>query len=336
MKKEYRLRVLNLGPVSSQQSQAVYHAVAACMSESSVDTIVLCQPNEPYFCIGYHQNVGHVLDSKVRSRLGYPVIRRRLGGGATYLDDQQLFYQCIFSKRRSPAIPARVYRERLRQVIDTLNRIGVKAQLRYANEIEVSGRRIAGIGGGLIGEASIVVGNVLNDFNYRIMSEIINSPCAAFRELAYKAMSERITTLKREGSAHCWDELPDLLIEQYRQDFDQAVFLGELTRRERGEAARLAEIMVSENYLREFQNDHAPHAVTRLKISGSTSIELVRVRGVGSRSAKYAVLKLRDGKIEEAAGAGEPAGELRFSRLNSIVREFDAGQIERGLRLAQI
>ncbi len=334
MKSGNRLRILNLGLVSSQQSQAIYHAVAACMSESSVDTIVLCQPQEPYFCIGYHQNVRQVLDSNVRSRLGYPVIRRRLGGGVTYLDNQQLFYQCIFDKRRSPTIPAKVYRERLRQAIDTLNRIGVKAELRYTNEIEVSGRRIAGIGGGLIGEASVVVGNVLNDFDFRIMSEIINSPCAAFRELAYKAMSDRITTLKRERSDHHWHDLPELLIEQYCQDFKQSVFLGELTKKERDEATRLAEMMGSESYLQEFQNDLLPQPVTRLKISGSTSIELVRVGGIGSLSRRYVVLKLRDGKIEEVADVEESAGELQNLNLLSTIRECDASQIQRGLSLA--
>ena len=104
-------------------------------------------------------------------------MRRQLGGGVTYLDSQQLFYQCIFHRSRSPAIPAQVYKARLEAPIKTLQKLGLDAELLYVNEIEISGKRIAGIGGGLIGEASVVVGNILNDFNYQAMTEIINAPC---------------------------------------------------------------------------------------------------------------------------------------------------------------
>jgi len=98
------LRILNLGLVSSLDSQAIYHAIAACMHAESPDTIVLCRPREPYFCIGYHQNVHQVVDADARAKFGYSIVRRRLGGGVTYLDHQQLFYQSIFHRTRSTAI----------------------------------------------------------------------------------------------------------------------------------------------------------------------------------------------------------------------------------------
>ncbi len=327
-----RLRILNLGVVSSQDSQAIYHAVASCMTEDSPDTIIICRPKDPYFCIGYHQNVRQVLDESTRSELGYPVVRRRLGGGVTYLDDQQLFYQSIFHRKRSPAIPANVYKERLRQPINMLNRIGVEAVLRYTNEVEVSGRRIAGIGGGMIGEASVVVGNVLNDFNYQVMSQIINSPCAEFRDLALSAMSERITTLKREDQAQHWQDLPELLIEEYRRDFGDAVYIGELRMEESIEVSRLAERMASEEYLAEFQNDLPIRPLIRLKVSASTSIELIRVRESSSIQNQFVVLKLRENLIEEVCEANSFEQRLVCPDPDSIIRVFNESKIYVGVK----
>ena len=329
-----RLRILNLGLVPSLDSQAIYHAVAASMNEASPDTVILCRPKDPYFCIGHHQNVRHVLNQSVRESLGYPVMRRRLGGGVTYLDSQQLFYQCIFHRSRSPAIPWMVYRERLAQPISLLNRIGVQAQLRYINEIEIAGRRIAGIGGGLVGEASVVVGNVLNDFEYRIMSDIIHAPCLEFRRLALSALLDRITTLKREGAGDCWHDLSELLIDEYRQRYGQAVYFGELSTKERNKAATLAEKMVSEDYLAEFRGDLPAQPLTRLKVSGSTSIELVKERR-GTGVAKYFVLRLKDGSIEDCFELENEQKILHLPRLDESIRAFDPDTVQVGLQLDQ-
>ncbi len=329
------LRILNLGIVSSLESQGIYHAVASCMAEDSVDTIVICRPKKPYFCIGHHQNVRQVLNADYRAKLRYPVLRRRLGGGVTYLDDQQLFYQCIFSRKRSPATPIDVYRARLRQPIRMLNRIGVEAELCYINEIEVAGRRIAGIGGGLIGEASVVVGNVLNDFNIDVMSQIINSPCDAFRELARSAMLERITTLKRECRAEYWPDLPGLLIEQYCRDYPRAVYFDELSTQERDRANSLARRMSFESYLTDFMNELSPRPLTRLKISASTSIELIQVRSRRSSQRDFAVLKIKDNVIEEVRYVDDLGPDSQALTCELTARELHFNETRIGLPIRQ-
>ena len=44
--------------------------------------------------------------------------------------------------------------------------------MRDTVELEVAGRRIAGVGGGRIGEAAVVVGNLLLDFDYQTMAQV--------------------------------------------------------------------------------------------------------------------------------------------------------------------
>ena len=329
-----RLRILNLGLVSSLDSQAIYHAVAACMKKTSVDTVIVCRPSHPYFCIGHHQNVRHVLNAAWRSKLDYPVVRRRLGGGVTYLDHHQLFYQCVFHRSRSPAMPQEVYKRRLRQPINLLNRIGVKAELRYTNEIEVAGRRIAGIGGGLIGEASVVVGNVLGEFDYEVMSNIINAPCETFRTMAYNAMSERITTLRKEQLAEFWQDLPEILIDEYRQDFGDGVYIGELSAEERHMADQYAKRLTAESYLNKIEHD--ARLLVRLKVSGSTIIELIAVPQRRGDSQLFFVVRLKDGVIEDFQQANDlDEGLFEPAGLSGFITEY-RDRLEVGTRLTPV
>src|SRR5574341_1125715 len=96
------IRLLNLGPTHWLHTQSVYHAVAELMSVESPDTIILAQPLQPYLCVGYHQELDSVLDREACTAMGLPIVRRRVGGGATYLDVNQLFYQCVFHHSRVP------------------------------------------------------------------------------------------------------------------------------------------------------------------------------------------------------------------------------------------
>ncbi|MEK7838850.1 MAG: lipoate--protein ligase family protein, partial [candidate division NC10 bacterium] len=164
------VRLLDLGEVSPLRSQAIYHGLGASMDDASPDTIVLCRPAAPYFCVGYHQSPAEELDLDWCREAGYPVLQRRIGGGTVFLDSSQLFYQCIFHRRRAPLMVDAIYRRFLMPVVEALRALGLAATLEGVNEIEVEGRRIAGTGGGQIGEAVVVVGNVLLDFPEALMA----------------------------------------------------------------------------------------------------------------------------------------------------------------------
>ncbi|MEJ2556736.1 MAG: lipoate--protein ligase family protein, partial [Anaerolineae bacterium] len=64
------IRVLDLGSVSAVRSQTVYHAVAYAMSEDRPDTIILVSPDQPYVCVGYHQDVEKEVDLAYCRALG--------------------------------------------------------------------------------------------------------------------------------------------------------------------------------------------------------------------------------------------------------------------------
>ncbi|MBI4635587.1 MAG: lipoate--protein ligase family protein [Candidatus Rokubacteria bacterium] len=233
------IRRLDLGSVPPLRSQAIYHGLAAAMAEATPDTIVFCAPAAPYFCVGYHQQGAEVLDLARCRREGWPVYRRRIGGGAVYLDGSQLFYQVIVHRSRAPVMVERIYRTYLAGPVEALRRLGLDAALRGVNEVEVDGLRIAGTGGGRLGEAVVVVGNFLFDFPARVMARAWRVPSPSFRRLAREGLTRYLTTLRRElGVTPTMARVTALLAECYEATLGRRLIPGALSAREEDAIAR--------------------------------------------------------------------------------------------------
>jgi lipoate-protein ligase A len=213
------IRLLNLGGIPPWQTQAIYHMLAERMSVDEADTIIICRPSAPYLCLGYHQVFESIFDLEECTRRGLSVFRRRLGGGATYLDENQLFYQCIFHHSRMPVVLADIYSLALAAPVNTLQQMGLNAELRETNEIEVDGKRVAGTGGGRIDDACVVVGNLLFDFDFAAMTSVWRTPSSTFRGLAKEALRQRITTLKELKPQPQFEHVTDLLVQSFTKSF---------------------------------------------------------------------------------------------------------------------
>jgi len=231
------IRLLNLGVIPPLQTQSVYHALAENLTRDSQDVIIICRPNAPYLCLGYHQVFENTFDADECERRGLPVLRRRLGGGATYLDSNQLFYQSIFHHTRMPAMLNDIYALGLAAPVNTLKRLGLNAELRDTNEIEVDGKRIAGTGGGRIGEACVVVGNLLFDFDFEAMTAAWRTPSSSFRLLAEKALRQQLITLHQLAITASLEEITEMLINDFSSAFNRPLQADTLTVQEIGRGA---------------------------------------------------------------------------------------------------
>jgi lipoate-protein ligase A len=325
-----RVRLLNLGAVDWLQTQSIYHAVAESMTEDTPDTIILTRPEQAYLCIGYHQKLNSVLKETVCEALSLPVVRRRVGGGTTYLDQNQQFYQCVFHHRRVPARVDDIYARLLAAPIQTLGGLGLPTELRGGNEIEVRGKRIAGIGGGRIGEAVVVVGNLLIDFDYVTMSRVWHTASEDFRDMGYRAMFDRITTLHRElgDAAPSVGELEEELAAAYATCLGRPVEAGELTDREMSLTAELEERLPSEEWLHQHGEDHLP--MTHLKIAREFFIHIWETEL--EQGCLHATVRVMEGVIEEVlfheawfAPADHLEDRLKgaaFREMEGIVRAY--------------
>ncbi|MBI5825797.1 MAG: lipoate--protein ligase family protein [Chloroflexi bacterium] len=266
------IRLLNLGSIPPLQTQSVYHMLAERMSVDEPDTIILCRPNAPYLCLGYHQVFENTFDPEECQRRGLPILRRRLGGGATYLDGNQIFYQCIFHHSRMPAMLKDIYATALAAPVNTLKKLGLNAELRDTNEIEVDGKRIAGTGGGRIGEACVVVGNLLFDFDFEAMTSVWRTPSSSFRSLAEKALCQQLVTLNQLGISASLDEAADMLVESFENSFHRPLQPDTLTSDELEIARQTAKELVSDEFLALHKENNNRDPMHFLKISARAFI----------------------------------------------------------------
>ena len=291
------IRRLDLGAVPPLRSQGIYHGLAAAMDAATPDTIVFCAPAAPYFCVGYHQRAADVLDLALCRRRGWPVLRRRLGGGAVYLDQAQLFYQVVVHRSRAPFAVDRIYATYLAAPVLGLRRLGLDARLCATNEIEVGGRRIAGTGGGHLGEAVVVVGNVLFDFPDAVMARAWRTPSTPFRRLAHAGLRSYVTTLAREfGAAPPMEAVRDAIGAAYAETLGLPLVPGALTARER-RAVATAEAELAG---RAFVPGGGGRRGGGLQIARGTYVYEGRAAGADIRVS----LRLRDGVIDALAVSG--------------------------------
>ncbi len=205
-----------LDDVSWEYSQAFYHAAAHLGREA----LFVLRPATPYVCIGFHQDAQQEIDLDYTTQNQIPVIRREVGGGAVYLDGQQLFFQVVVRRDR-PGVPSEIsafYKKFLQPVIDTFRQFGVPAEYKPVNDIITNGRKISGTGAAQVDDMLILVGNFIQDFNYEMMSKCLRVPDEKFRDKVYKTMYENLTTFLREtGSIPANDALAADLRAGYEQ-----------------------------------------------------------------------------------------------------------------------
>ncbi len=210
------MKLYRLGTVSWQDSQLLYHALPRLGREG----LNLLSPGSPYVCVGYFQDPEQEVDLEMCRQQGIPVFRREVGGGAVYLDGEQLFYQLIIHKK-NPLVPAgweAFYRRFLQAPIEAYRALGIPAEYRPVNDIVANGRKVSGNGAAEIGDYYILVGNLIVDFNYEMMARVLKVPDEKFRDKVYHTLYDNLSTIRRElGYAPPRDELWDLLAAKFAE-----------------------------------------------------------------------------------------------------------------------
>jgi lipoate-protein ligase A len=202
------MKLYNLGKVPWDESQLIYHALAALGREA----LSLVSPATPYVCIGFHQDAEQEVDLDYCSANHIPVFRRDLGGGAVYLDGDQLFYQLILRKD-NPQVPKRkaaFYEKFLQPVINAYRKVGIPAEYKPINDLITGTRKISGTGAAEMGDCIVFVGNLIVDFNYEMMSRVLKVPDEKFRDKIHQTLRDNLSTIRRElgeKQASQWNEM---------------------------------------------------------------------------------------------------------------------------------
>ena len=209
-----------LGKIPWEETQLIYHALALQVREA----LCLVSPASPYVCIGYHQDLEQEVDLEFCRAHDIPIFRREVGGGAVFLDGNQLFFHLIL-KHDNPIAPKRIeafYQKFLKPVIAVHHRIGLQVEYKPVNDLIFQNRKISGTGAGEIGDSIVFVGNLILDFDYETMARVLKIPDEKFRDKVKKTIKENLSTIRRELGAERadqWDEntLNNMLAEEFQK-----------------------------------------------------------------------------------------------------------------------
>ena len=192
-----QLRVIDCGRVSAIQSQSVWYGIAARMKPEDSPVLTLLNPRDPYVCIGFHQNAGLEVDERYCASHGIGIIRRRLGGGAVYLDDNQLIFHFVFPRRCAPTRVAQLYPMFIEPVVRTYRDLGIDAAYRPLNDIHVDGRKIGGTAAAILDQATVLGGMFLFDFDAATMARCLKVPSEKFRDKLQQTLADYVTSMQR-------------------------------------------------------------------------------------------------------------------------------------------
>ena len=292
------MHVYDLGVVPWLHSQLLYHALPRVGGSG----VILLAPATPYVCIGYHQDAAQEVDLDFCRERGIPVFRREVGGGAVYLDGDQLFYQIVLPAAHPAAQGDKeaIYRRLLAPVVRTYQAIGIPAEYKPVNDIIVGGRKISGNGAAEIAGSTVLVGNLILDFNHERMARVLRVPDEKFRDKVFKTLKDNLTTIRRElGHVPPVEELKAILIRELELalgPLEPAALPAEVYRM----ADELAPRMTSDEWL-----------AGRARRGGGRDVKIQAGVHVVQRAYKArgglirAVMVVRDGRIAELELSGD-------------------------------
>jgi lipoate---protein ligase len=294
------VRLLELGPVPAVRSQTCYHAAAHVLDPMTPDTVILVSPSSPYVCVGFHQEVDREVDRIYCREHGLPVFRREVGGGAVYLDQDQIFVQWVFHPASLPAGVDERYRLYVEPLVRAYRALGVEAVYRPVNDVHVRGRKICGTGAAHIGRAEVVVGSLMFDFDRAAMARVLKVSSEKMRDKVFQGLQDYMTTLRDElGRMPDRRAVVELYLRELAEVLGAELVAGEWTAAEEARAREFDLILGAEEWLGQKGAGRRPgvkiHEDIRICESARKAPGgLVRVTA-----------RLREGRIDDLAISGD-------------------------------
>lgn len=225
--------------------------------------------------VGRFQHVDAEVDLGACARTGTSVNRRPTGGGAIVMGNGQLGVAVV---SRAPAAerPKELLERYATGIQAGLAQLGIIAGFRGKNDLEVDGRKIAGLGLYLDGQGGFLFhSSVLADLDVTFMLDVLRIPAAKLGDKAVAAVEERVTTVSRE-TGDAWDgaALRDVIATGFAKALGVDLVPGDVDPAERVGAS----LLVAEKYTSsEWLAQRTPHPDATASAVLKTPAGLVRL-----------------------------------------------------------
>jgi lipoate-protein ligase A len=148
--------------------------------------------------VGRYQYLEEEVDLARCEDQGVQIGRRPTGGGAIIMGPGQLGV-AIAARATAEESPRETLHRYARGVVAGLAELGIDAGFRSKNDLEVGGRKIAGLGVYFDSRGAVLFhSSVLVDLNIETMLQVLRIPAAKLSDKAVATAKERLTTVSRE------------------------------------------------------------------------------------------------------------------------------------------
>lgn len=313
------MRVIDFGTVKALRSQSLWHAVCRAMDTGDDPVLSFVRPAKPYVCLGYHRDIGEV-DTDYCQYNGLPVLRRMVGGGPVYCDEDQLFFQITVPATQVPARRAGALPELLTPAMRALRRLGVDARLDRFTEITVGPAKVCGHGAGQLKGGVTVVGNLITRFDHERAARILRL-APDVRAIVGELMRRYVAAT--EVDTRAWQ---DAMVTEYAAHFGLTPREAGLTGAETAELERMDARLIDSDFIAGTARPDRP--VRTVKIRAGVWVHDWR----GGRGR--VVLGVAGGRVELATGREHLAGLSVEEARRELERERDAAPLVSAIRAA--
>ena len=194
-------RLLDTPPMTAAENMALDETLLELKGQGRTpDTIHFLQFSPRAVLVGFHQSVQEEVRANFCREHQIEINRRITGGGAIFFDESQLGWEVICDKSFFDLkfVSNRLFRMLCEPVVTALDELGVRAEFRPRNDIEVNGSKISGTGGTESDGAFLFQGTMLVDFDVDTMLRSLKIPVEKLKAKEIDSIKERVTCLKWE------------------------------------------------------------------------------------------------------------------------------------------
>ncbi|MBY5035362.1 lipoate--protein ligase [Streptococcus gallolyticus] len=183
----------------------------------NIDEIFILWINEPAIIIGKHQNTIQEINKEFIDEKGIHVVRRLSGGGAVYHDLNNLNYTIISNKADEGAFDFKTFSK---PVIDTLAKLGIKAEFTGRNDLEIDGQKFAGNAQAYFNGRMMHHGCLLFDVDMSVLGQALKVSKDKIESKGVKSVRARVTNIiDHLENKITVQEFSDAILNQMKEEY---------------------------------------------------------------------------------------------------------------------
>lgn len=201
--------------LSSAVGLAGDEALALSVAQGKAPQTLRLYSYRPSVIVGRYQNLADAVNLEECRRRGHEWNRRHTGGGTVLMGPDQVAVALVMpeAKGQTPGTVRQHFHFFAAMLADALGQFGIEAGLEGKNDLQVGGRKIAGlaisqdIDGAVFFHCSLLL-----DFDVDLMVNVLNLPTRDLDDRGQSCFSQRMATVHQHAPGVTFDEMKRAIV----------------------------------------------------------------------------------------------------------------------------